>query len=128
VKFLCIGYFSESAMSALAPGAVDALMAKCGPHLKELYGTGQVRLDAGLGVAAKLMRREGGRVRVTDGPFTEAKEVIGSAILIEAADMDDAVRVAALHPTTRLPEGEDLGWRLEIRPVEYLGPPSSGPQ
>ena len=125
MKFLCIGYFSPTAMSAPPREEIDQVMTKCGPHMRDFYGTGQVLVDAGLGLSSKLMRREGGKVQVIDGPFTEAKEMIGSAFLIEASDMEDALRVAALHPTTQIPEGELFGWRLEVRPVEYLGPPPS---
>lgn len=34
--------------------------------------------------------------------------------------MDEAVRVASLHPTAQVPAGEQLGWRMEIRPVHYF--------
>ena len=61
---------------------------------------------------------EGGKPRVSDGPFTEAKEVIGSFFLIEAEDMDEAVRIASKHPAAHL--GEEMGWGLEVRPVEFF--------
>jgi hypothetical protein len=125
MKFLCIGYFSPPAMSALSREELDQVMAKCGPHLREFYGTGQVLMDAGLGSSSRLMRQRDGAVQVTDGACTEAGEVIGSVFLIEAADTKDALRVAALHPTTQVPEGEFLGWRIEVRPVDYSGPPPS---
>lgn len=41
-------------------------------------------------------------------------------ILIEAQDMEDAIRIALLHPTTQVVEGEQFGWRIEIRPVRYF--------
>ena len=48
MKFLCIGYFSPSAMSALPRETLDQVMTKCGPHMAEFYGAGQVLVDAGL--------------------------------------------------------------------------------
>jgi hypothetical protein len=57
---------------------------------------------------------------VTDAPFVETKELIGSAFLIEAQDMKDAIQIASLHPTTQVAEGEEFGWRIEIRPVHYF--------
>jgi hypothetical protein len=39
----------------------------------------------------RVVRRQENRVRVIDGPFTEAKEVLGGYITIEAADYDQAL-------------------------------------
>ena len=44
------------------------------------------------------MRSEGGQVRTTDGPYSETKEVLGGYYTIEAADYDEAVRLALDHP------------------------------
>ncbi|EPE61269.1 hypothetical protein L479_02335 [Exiguobacterium sp. S17] len=44
---------------------------------------------------------------------------MGSAFLIEALDMEDAIRIASLHPTVQVQEAEELGWRLEIRSIHY---------
>src|SRR6476619_3550636 len=48
--------------------------------------------------AGRVLRSEGGQVRATDGPYSEAKEVLGGFYLIEAADYDDAVRLSQEHP------------------------------
>ncbi len=50
---------------------------------------------------ATLVRSRGGKVLVTDGPFTESKEWIAGLDLIEVADFDEAVQVAAAHPMAR---------------------------
>ena len=52
---------------------------------------------------------------VSDGPFVETKERVGGLFLIEARDLNDAIRVASLHPAAHL--GEQLGWGIEIRPI-----------
>jgi len=59
-----------------------------------------------------------------DGPYAETKEMLGGAFLIEADDMDDAIRIASLHPTTQVSAGEGLGWVLEIRPIHYFEMPA----
>ena len=51
---------------------------------------------------ATTVRRRAGSTLVTDGPFAEAREQIGGFDLLEAADMDEAIAVAAAHPVTRL--------------------------
>ncbi|WP_354002494.1 YciI family protein [Agromyces larvae] len=56
------------------------------------------------------VRRRDGRVIVTDGPFSEAKEWIAGFDLLEARDLADAVEIAAKHPMAR-------GGTLELRPL-----------
>lgn len=118
MKFLCLGYFDAAKMDALPKGALDAIMAECERHLDELYATGQVIIDAGLDLQAAILQRADGTVK--EGRGSRSGEVIGSALLIEATDMDDAVRIASLHPTTRIAAAEQLGWRMEIRPIHYF--------
>ena len=48
---------------------------------------------------------------VADGPFAESKEAIGGFIIIEAADMDEAVELAREWPLL------DYGYTIEVRPV-----------
>jgi hypothetical protein len=62
---------------------------------------------------AKIVRVQGGKVAVTDGPFAETKEFLAGFILIEAHDMDDAVRVASKIPPGR------YGF-VEVRPIMEL--------
>ncbi len=57
---------------------------------------------------------KGGDVVVTDGPYAEAKEVLGGYFLIEAADLDDAIKWAA-----KIPASWD-GGKVELRPVVQL--------
>ena len=53
---------------------------------------------------------KGGDVLMVDGPYAEAKEVLGGYFLLEAADLDEAIAWAAQIPTA---------WRgkIELRPV-----------
>jgi hypothetical protein len=60
--------------------------------------------------AAKVVRVRDGERIVTDGPFAETKEVIGGLFTIDLADLDEAIRLAALVPATRYGS-------VEIRPV-----------
>jgi hypothetical protein len=56
----------------------------------------------------------GGDVIVTDGPYAEAKEVLGGFFLLEAADLDEATRWASKIPATW------DGGKVELRPVVPL--------
>lgn len=60
---------------------------------------------------ATCVRVAGGRTLMTDGPFADTKEVLGGVFLIEAANLDEAIEVAARIPVAR------LGGVVEVRPV-----------
>jgi len=117
MMFLVTGYFNADKMNEKTDLEIDQIMATCEPYLQELYASEQVLLDMGLEASMKQLKRESQEISITDGPVTASKEVMGSAFMIEAVDMEDAVRIASIHPTTQVPEAEALGWRLEIRPV-----------
>ncbi|WP_328535790.1 YciI family protein [Streptomyces sp. NBC_00344] len=58
---------------------------------------------------ATTVRVRGGEVLLGDGPFAETKEVIAGYDIIECADLDGAIAIAARHPVA-------LGGVIEIRP------------
>lgn len=62
------------------------------------------------------IRPNDGSSKVMDGPFADTKEQVGSFFIVEAGDLNEAVRVASKHPAAQV--GEDLGWAVEVRPVE----------
>lgn len=59
--------------------------------------------------AATTVRLRQGKVLVTDGPFAETKEWIAGFDVLECANLDEAVEIAAKHPMARF-------GRIEIRP------------
>ncbi|MBN3555691.1 hypothetical protein JYA63_15545 [Fictibacillus nanhaiensis] len=118
--FLCMGYYNPEKMDARPKVEIEAIMSECQPHIENFYNSGEVLLDAGLETESKSLHRADGRVMVTDGPFTETKELIGSIFMFEAENMDEAIKLASLHPTTQVNRGEEFGWRIEVRPVHYL--------
>ncbi|MBB3126737.1 hypothetical protein FHS19_001391 [Paenibacillus rhizosphaerae] len=120
MKYLCLGYLEPELMDARPQEEINGVMQECKPHLEHLYQSGKVLLDAGLDKVATTLQRKNGKLRILDGPFTESKELIGSAFLIEAEDLDEAARVASLHPAVQVSAGESFGWRIEIRPVHHF--------
>jgi hypothetical protein len=58
---------------------------------------------------AKTVQVREGEVMISDGPFAETKEVICGFDILECADIDEAVKVAAAHPVA------EFG-RIEVRP------------
>jgi len=113
--FLCIGYFDPTRMAALPAARLDALMADCAALLAALYATERVLLDIGVDAHAITL----GADDVADAgaqTYAPARH-LGSTFLIEASDLDDARRIAALHPAVSLAAGRELGWQLDVRPV-----------
>jgi len=65
--------------------------------------------------ATTVRVRRGERI-VTDGPFTESKEWIAGVGILECADLDEAIELAARNPMAY--EG-----RIELRPIHSMGGP-----
>ena len=120
MKYLCLGYFKPQEMDARPKPEIEAVMQECWSHMKEFKASGQVIVDAGLDLQTKCLRRVNGAMQVTDGPFAESKELVGSVFIVEAENMEEAIRWASLHPSMRVDAGEQLGWRVEIRPVHHF--------
>ena len=116
MRFLLLAYGDEQKSAALSETQMRALGEKCSAYDEELRQTGRLLASGSLGWGAKSMRLRRGKLTVTDGPFSEAKELVGGFVIIEAADYDDAIRIASLHPAARM--GEELGWGIEVRPME----------
>jgi hypothetical protein len=117
MKYLCLGYCDRKKMDARPKAEIDALMRECQPHVEDLYKSGHLIIDAGLTWETTSVRPVNGKVTVTDGPFVETKEQLGSVFLIEARDLNEAILVASKHPAAQMVEGEQFGWGIEIRPV-----------
>ena len=112
MKFLMLVYTDDSMLQELPEGEYHRLMHGCITHADELKGEGKLlesqQLEAGN--TAKSLRVRNGRASVVDGPFAETKEILGGFNLIEAADIDEAVRMAMEFPWARF-------GCIELRPV-----------
>ncbi|RYF42817.1 MAG: hypothetical protein EOO25_05425 [Comamonadaceae bacterium] len=120
MKYLCLAYYDPKKMAAMASAEVQAMVSQCPPMDEKLKATRQLHLHGSLGgpQAAFSLRPRGGKPQLTDGPFSEAKEVVGGFFMVEAADRDEAVRLASLHPAATL--GEQAGWGIELHPVGHF--------
>lgn len=59
---------------------------------------------------ATTVKVRGGEILTTDGPFAETKEVLGGYYLIDAEDLDEAIKWAAKIPNSALGS-------VEVRPI-----------
>ena len=115
MKYLVMIYCDDRLLDALPEGEFDRRMKSCFGKVDALQTRGQL-LDSqqleGPATARTLRVREG-RTSVVDGPFAETKEYLGGFNLIEAADMDEAVRIASSLPWAQT-------GAIEIRPVRDM--------
>jgi hypothetical protein len=120
MKFLCLAYYDEKKFKALPKEEMDAIVRQCKPHDDELHNGGRLMLVASLADPAesKSVRPNKGKPLVTDGPYAETKEQLGSFFIIEAKDLNEATAEASKHPAAHL--GEALGWGIEVRPIEFF--------
>ena len=84
----------------------------CGGWSERMERRGVLRGGVGLRPKeeAVTVRVRGDEVLRSDGPFAETKEQIGGFSVIECADLDEAVEIAADHPVAKL-------GLIEIRPI-----------
>ena len=71
---------------------------------------GEALLDTGTATTVRVQGGKGGDVVTTDGPFAETKEALGGFYLIQASDLDDAIKWASQIP------GAWYG-SIEVRPI-----------
>jgi hypothetical protein len=98
---------------APTPAEMEEIMTRFGVWMGELYAKRIVVATNGLEPTGKIVREPGGTV-ITDGPYAEAKEIVGGYILINAASLDEAVAIA------RGCQGLHYRLAVEVRPVKDL--------
>ncbi|MCR6699958.1 MAG: YciI family protein [Dokdonella sp.] len=115
MQFLLLIYNEDALLEALPDGEAEAMMRSCLAHADELREEGHLLESQQLEppAAAKAVRIRGGKLTVLDGPFAETKEYLGGFNLIEAADYEEAVRIAATFPWART-------GCVEVRPVRDI--------
>lgn len=119
MKYLGLAYFTPHKFAAMAPDDVKKLVSQCPALDDKMRATGKVLVAASLGDLDTWMtlRPRNGRTQVSDGPYTESKEVVGGLFVIEANSRDEALRIACLHPAATL--GEEGGWAVELIPMDF---------
>jgi hypothetical protein len=108
VKYLCLVYAEERRLEE-----VDD--ADCVAYDASLRGGGRCLASEALQPVetATTVRVRDGRTSITDGPFAETKEQLTGFYLVEAADLDEAIHLAADIPPARVGS-------IEVRPVRPI--------
>jgi hypothetical protein len=104
MKFLCLIFFDERVLDDLSKRQYDALVDESLAYDERLRESRHFITSQALQSAkeAVTLRVRGEEVSITDGPFAETKEQVGGFILIEARDLNEAMRVASGFPGARL--------------------------
>ena len=117
MRYVCLIYFDPQKVFDQSPEA-NAVLAEVGPYDAGLEASGHKLSSQALKLPkdAITVQVRDGKVSTTDGPFMETKEMLAGFILIEARDLNDAVRLAAGHPFAR------VGF-IEVRPIVDFSQP-----
>lgn len=115
MKFIVLIYNDPELLGAVPQAEFDSTMRECLVHADELRRDGKL-LDSQMlepPSTAKSVRIRAGKRVVRDGPFAESKEILGGFNLIEAADMEEALKIADAFPWA------STGC-VEVRPVREI--------
>jgi len=100
MKYMLLCYDDDQAWDQAGANAREQGMQEAVQLTHEIHAKGQYRLAAPLhpvSTATSVRVRDGKKI-VTDGPFTETREVLGGFYLIDVPDVQDAIDIAARHP------------------------------
>ncbi|MEU8246872.1 YciI family protein [Nonomuraea sp. NPDC048916] len=90
----------------------DTAIPGCGGWGEEMRSRGVLAGSTGLRppADATTLRVRSGEVPLTDGPFAETKDQMGGFSVIDCANLDEAIEIAAKRPWAKV-------GKIEIRPV-----------
>jgi hypothetical protein len=119
MKYLMLIKHSESHRSQPVPkGLMDAM----GEFVTEGFKSGVLKDTAGLkaSVEGHRVRLSDGKLKVTDGPFTEAKEVVGGYALVEVKSKEEALQMARQFMELHRIHWPVFEGECEVRPLEDM--------
>lgn len=120
MKFICLCYYDPKVANALSPSEMEALSAAVQPHYEAWEKTGTLVALGGLSdpQSWKAIRPTDtpdnvhSQPKVEDGPYLSSGERIGAFFFVEAQDINEAVAIAATHPSAHT--GRFLGGGIEV--------------
>jgi hypothetical protein len=115
MQYLLMIYRDEKEAAKATEADLATMMKEYGEFTQGIVKSGQFRAGDALQPirTATTVRVRDGKTVTTDGPFAETKEQLGGYYLVEAKDLDEAVRIAA-----RIPNARDGS--IEVRPVRPM--------
>lgn len=117
---MCLGYYNERVWDQQPKAEQDALMDECfacdddvrrkGGHFAGGAAPGPSR-------DSKPLRWRYDDVAVSDGPFSEAKEVLGRALMLAARDLVHAVERMKKHPARKAGNLSEIRASADLTPM-----------
>jgi len=116
MKFLLVLHNNPAVISALGPEEQQKLMDGHGAFIEATQKSGELVVTQALGDPSQsaVVRVRNGVPVVSDGPYLEAKEFLGGYYLIDVADRERALELAA-----QIPDASIEGMGVEVRPIMF---------
>lgn len=124
MRYMMFIKHTESYRQADVPAS---LYEEMGKFIEETTKSGNFVGGAGLqpssaGARVKLAK---GKISIVDGPFTEAKELVGGYAIMDAASRDEALTLARRFMELHLRHWPAFEGECEVRPFEEEAQPAS---
>ena len=112
MRYVCLVYFEPGRFFTLSPEGHAEFRRETTALDDHLKADGRLVFAQALGLPeqAVTLRVRDGKLKATDGPFIETKEILGGLFMMEARDMAEAIQLAQKSPFTRVGS-------VEVRPV-----------
>jgi len=114
-KYMLLLHDNPGSFKGVSPDQMQKIVEKYIAWGKKLREAGIIQASDKLtDEPGRVMKRKDGQVRVTDGPYSESKEVLGGYYIVEAASYDAAVDIARECPHL------EYGGTIEVRQVDVM--------
>ena len=117
MRYACLICYHPQTLFGGSPQA-NAALAECAGYDEVLIASGHFVTGEALVLPDQAMTLQvrDGKMSAVDGPFMETKEILGGIVVIEARDLNEAVRVASGHPLATI-------GHIEVRPIVDFSQP-----
>jgi len=112
MQYLLMIYNNEAGLASAPKDAVTQMNAAYAAYVEAMGKAGVIRGGERLRPVsdATTVRVNGGKTTVLNGPYADTKEQLGGFFIVECADLDEAIEIAAGHPAANIGQ-------VEIRPL-----------
>lgn len=117
MQYLLMIYEPEKVWTEMSEDSRNKMFGEYMEFTKSVKASGHFKAGDALQptATATTVRVRDGKTQVTDGPFAETREQLGGYYLIEAANLDEATKIAARIPSARFGS-------IEVRPIMVFNP------
>jgi hypothetical protein len=119
VKYILLIYHEEQLWQGLSEQEKQKIYGEYGRFTQEIMASGHYVGGSELHPVstATSVRVRDGKQLTSDGPFAETKEQLGGYYIVEAANLDEAIGIAARIPSAN-------GGTIEVRPLAESAAPA----